>query len=114
MVAFLSTVQLVKSERDRSSVSLLWAGGSRGPELPRMVAFRAGSFGGTGHVAYVEGLRLDEEAPARWDRREWWFSRVSGQVGGQKQVPDPRVSQSGYGGTDSGCAGRSRRGCLGR
>lgn len=57
-----------------------------------MVAFRARPFGGNGHVAYVKGLRLAEEAPARLDRRERWFFRVSGQVGGQKQVPDLRVS----------------------
>lgn len=45
--------------------------------------------GGSGHVAYVKGLRLAEEASARLDRRERWFFRVSGQVGG---LPDLRVS----------------------
>lgn len=37
-------------------------------------------------MAYVKGLRLAEEASARLGRRERWFFRVSGQVGGQKQA----------------------------
>ena len=49
----------------------------------RVVAFGAGPLGGSGHVAYVEDLRLDDEAPARLERKEWWLFRVSHQVEGQ-------------------------------